>query len=455
MAGLEIYKNRFFENVDIAPLALFRVAFGFLLAAEGFGAILTGWVARAYIIPKHTFVFIPFDFLSPLPGNGMYYYFFIMGLFGLMIMLGWKYRIAAIGYFLLWSGAYLMQKTNYNNHYYLMVLLTFILIFLPANRSFSLDAKYNPKIRSNVCIRGIIWVFILQSAIFYMYASVAKWNTDWVGYNSVEQLFLSKYDYPGLGPLLSQHWFQIIISWGGIVFDFFVVPALLWRKTRKYAVFAAFFFHLFNSVVFQIGVFPYMALALLLFFYNGRELRTFLNRKRNIYPKYEKSNDVQISTSNQKMILIAFTVWFAIQLILPIRHHFIEGDVNWTEEGHRMSWRMMLRTKQGRMHINVIDNETGQRKVVHALDYLTPKQYVRVATHPDMMWQFVQILKKEYAGQDISIFIRGWVTLNGGKAYPLFKSDYDMAHVDWDHFRHAEWIWPYPGANIEDMRSAK
>lgn len=155
------------------------------------------------------------------------------------------------------------------------------------------------------------------------------------------------------------------------------------------------------------------------------------------------------------MILIAFTVWFAIQLILPIRHHFIEGDVNWTEEGHRMSWRMMLRTKQGRMHINVIDNETGQRKVVHALDYLTPKQYVRVATHPDMMWQFVQILKKEYAGQDISIFIRGWVTLNGGKAYPLFKSDYDMAHVDWDHFRHAEWIWPYPGANIEDMRSAK
>ncbi len=455
MAGLATFKSKFFEEVDIAPLVLFRAAFGFLLAAEGFGAILTGWVERAYIIPKHTFVFIPFDFLSPLPGNGMYFYFIVMGCAGLMIMLGWKYRIGAIMYFLLWSGAYLMQKTNYNNHYYLMVLLTFVIIFIPANRSFSLDAKLNPNIRSNTCYRGIIWFFIGMCAIFYMYASVAKWNTDWVGYNSVEQLFLSKYDYPVLGPLLQKFWFQKLISWGGIVFDFLVVPALLWKVTRKWAVLAAFIFHIFNSIVFQIGVFPYMALAFLLFFYSGEELRSFLNRRRKIIPLYSSPNSFTISDTWKNVILMVVSIWFIIQLLLPLRHHLFEGDVNWTEEGHRMSWRMMLRTKQGRMNVSIIDHETGKKRQVDALQYLTPKQYVRVATHPDMMWQFIQILKREYDDKDISIFINGWVTLNGGKAYPLYKSDYDMADAEWNHFKHADWIWPYPGANLEDKSSTE
>lgn len=36
---LNIYKN-----IDNSPLILFRILFGFLVAAESFGAILTGWV---------------------------------------------------------------------------------------------------------------------------------------------------------------------------------------------------------------------------------------------------------------------------------------------------------------------------------------------------------------------------------------------------------------------------
>ena len=63
-----------FTQIDNSALIIFRVFFGFLIAAESFGAILTGWVRRTLVEPLFTFNFIGFDFLQPLPGNGMYYY---------------------------------------------------------------------------------------------------------------------------------------------------------------------------------------------------------------------------------------------------------------------------------------------------------------------------------------------------------------------------------------------
>ena len=50
------------------------MAFGLLIAVESFGALLTGWVKRAFIDPEFTFTFIGFEWLQPLPGNGMYWY---------------------------------------------------------------------------------------------------------------------------------------------------------------------------------------------------------------------------------------------------------------------------------------------------------------------------------------------------------------------------------------------
>ena len=55
--------QRQFEEVDNAPLVLFRMFFGFLLFAESFGAILTGWVRRTLVEPEFTFTIIGFEWL--------------------------------------------------------------------------------------------------------------------------------------------------------------------------------------------------------------------------------------------------------------------------------------------------------------------------------------------------------------------------------------------------------
>jgi len=117
--------NRFlFTRTDNASLLIFRIFFGILIACECYGAIVTGWVKNTLIDPKFTFNFIGFEWLQPLPGYGMYIYFFIMGTLGICISLGYKYRFSIISFTILWTGVYLMQKTSYNNHYYLLILIS-------------------------------------------------------------------------------------------------------------------------------------------------------------------------------------------------------------------------------------------------------------------------------------------------------------------------------------------
>ena len=52
------------EYTNNSPLIVFRIFLGFLLAAESFGALLTGWVNRLFVVTKFTFNHIGFDWLQ-------------------------------------------------------------------------------------------------------------------------------------------------------------------------------------------------------------------------------------------------------------------------------------------------------------------------------------------------------------------------------------------------------
>ena len=82
------FENFLFKPADNSPLVLFRAIFGLLITLEAWGAIATGWVYSAFIEPRMTFPFIDFSWLQPLPGYGMYFYFLLMGSFGIMVKIG-------------------------------------------------------------------------------------------------------------------------------------------------------------------------------------------------------------------------------------------------------------------------------------------------------------------------------------------------------------------------------
>ncbi|NNK28846.1 MAG: HTTM domain-containing protein, partial [Flavobacteriaceae bacterium] len=201
-----------FKKIDNSALIVFRVIFGLLLILESVGAILTGWVKRTLIEPEFTFSFIGFEWLQPLPGNGMYFYYLLMGLLGLMVMLGYKYRFAMIAFTILWAGSYFMQKASYNNHYYLLILISGIMALLPANSLYSIDAQKNPNIRQEFMPSWCKWIIVLQLFIVYTYASVAKMYPDWLDLTVAKNLMASKKDYFLIGELLQQRWLHYLLT---------------------------------------------------------------------------------------------------------------------------------------------------------------------------------------------------------------------------------------------------
>ncbi len=163
------FSQRLFQPVDNSPLIIFRIIFGFLLAYNFSTALFNGTIYRDFIQPPFTFTYIGFEFLHPLPGYGMYYYVAAMVILALMIMLGAWYRITIICFTLMWSILYLMQKSGYNNHYYLMVLLCWIMIFMPANRYCSINYKRKALIKEATCPQYCLWIFMAQVTIVYFF----------------------------------------------------------------------------------------------------------------------------------------------------------------------------------------------------------------------------------------------------------------------------------------------
>ena len=431
--------NWLFKHIDNSALVVFRIIFGLLCFLESVGAIFTGWVKRTLIEPNFTFNFIGFEFLQPLPGNGMYYYYAIMGVFGLLIMVGYKYRFSMLAFTIMWSATYLMQKSSYNNHYYLLMLLSGIMVFLPANKYASIDAKLNPETKRSFMPQWCRWVIILQLLIVYTYASLAKLYPDWLDTSVIELLMKGKKDYILIGDFLQQKWLHHVLVYGGILFDGLIIPLLLFKPTRKYAFIASICFHLINSIVFQIGIFPYLSLAFTLFFFPAEIIQKLFLKKKPFY----SSNEITFPKLKTPLI-IGFLIYFIIQIGLPLRHHFIDDDVLWTEEGHRLSWRMMLRVKSGQTTYWVENKDTGKRTYIDLNKYLSSKQKRSASTKPDVMWQFAQRLKQKFKdeGQDVAVYIKSKVSVNGKPYKTLINPDIDIANLKWDVFKHSNWILP-------------
>lgn len=430
--------SRLFKSIDNSPLIIFRIFFGLLFACETFGAILTGWVKNNFIRPEFTFSHIGMEWLQPLPGYGMYFYFCIMGCLSLAVMLGYKYRYSLGALTLLWAGAYFMQKTSYNNHYYLLLLIAFIMLFLPADRYASLDVKQDPALKSLSMPAWCSGVLIFQVAIVYFYATVAKFYPDWLDGTYTGILFSEIKTFPAIEKLFGNTAFHLFIAYAGIAFDGLIVPLLFWKRTRTLAVIASLVFHLFNSFFLKIGIFPYFALSFAVFFYPPETIRSLFFKRK---PVFSEDTEVDSATGKQ-LFLWLFVPYFIIQLVLPLRHWLIQGDVLWTEEAHRLSWRMMLRERTGSVAFRVIDKKTQNRIFYPVEDHLTRRQLDGMSAKPDMIWQMAQKIKSEFLqkGIQVSIYVDCWVSINHNRAQQLIDPKVDLAAAQWDYFWHNDWI---------------
>lgn len=429
-----------FQPIDNAPLIVFRIALGFLITAECWGALVTGWVKRNFVEPQIFLPHIGFEWLEPFAGPWMYGYFGVMGCLGIAIMLGYHYKVSIWSFTVLWFGAFIMQKTSYNNHYYLLWIITLLMGFLPANRYASLDVTSNRQSEQLYMPRWNAWVLMFQMAIVYFFATVSKFYPDWLNGTFTGNLFTDLKDFPILGSLFVKREFHLFIAYAGILFDAIVIPAFLFKKTRNWALLASFIFHLFNAITLKIGIFPFFALSFVVFFYPPETIRNLFLKKKPLLPL-----DTVPPARPSRLLYTFFIFFFALQIALPLRHWFIPGDVLWTEEGHRLSWRMMLREKKGITHFRVVDAQTQEELEFPIAQYATPKQLVFVTSKPDGIWQMAQYIKTHFArqGRKVHVYVDSYVSVNRKNYQRFIDPQTDLAAVPWNYFLANSWILPY------------
>ncbi|MFL1896939.1 HTTM domain-containing protein [Aquimarina sp. 2-A2] len=441
-------KKYFKNNTEAAPLAVFRVFFGIMMFLSIVRFWSYGWIDKLYVQPKFFFSYYGFEFVQPI-GHLTYVVFALCGLSAIFVALGYKYRLAILLFFLSFTYIELMDKTTYLNHYYFISVLSFLMIFLPANAYYSLDAK-----RRGISFQKIpqwtIDSIKLLLIIVYLYAGLAKLNSDWLVNAMPLKIWLpSKYDIPVLGYLMHQEWIHYFFSYSGAIYDLSIPFLLMYKRTRVFAFMLVVIFHVLTRVLFPIGMFPYIMIVSTLVFFDSNfhhRILKVLSRIFRIRKHFFDSGMTLKFKSKQKEIVLSFlSLFFVIQLFLPFRYVFYPGELFWTEEGYRFSWRVMLMEKAGYANFKIVDGKTGKRFYVDNDDFLTSFQQKQMATQPDFILQYAHFLKEHFESdghQNVEVYVESYVALNGRLSSQYIDPTVDLGKQK-ESFKHKNWIIPF------------
>lgn len=435
-------KRRAFAPVDNASLIFFRIAFGLLMFWEACRYFQHGWIGPLWLQPKMLFKYYGFSWVQPWPGDWLCYHWGLLGLLGLCIAAGLFYRIACVLFFLGFTYCFLLDQSTYLNHFYLVCLFSFLLIFLPLNRALSIDAWLGPRLRAQTAPAWTVWLLRFQMGVVYFFGGVAKISPDWMRGEPIRSWMARRTDFPVLGQFFREEWAVYAVTYGGLLLDLLIVPALLWRRTRIAALCAAVAFHLVNARLFQIGIFPWLALAATLLFLSPDWPRRLL---QHLGPSSVSQQPSTPSPSaNATLVLTLLGLYAAIQLLVPLRHLLYPGRVDWTYEGHRFSWRMKLHDRNARARFYVIDDNSNRTTEVNPRAFLSPRQAGKMAARPDMILQFAHFLAEKLpptGPKAPRVEARVFVSLNGREPQLFVNQNVDLA-AEPRSLRHAHWILP-------------
>ena len=453
--------NKLFQPIDIAPLVFFRAVFGILGFADIAGVWIYYHLYKGYFNPDNfQFKYMGFEWVPVLPEPFMSLFFLITLAAAVFVVLGKNYRISALIFAVSFTWQFFLEKALYLNHGYLYCWISWVMVFLPANRQWSVDVIKNPELKSDTVGRWSLWILPFLMGMVYFYGGIAKINTDWLNGKPLDIWLQNVKDMPLLGAVWANKYTPYIMAWSGMLLDLTAAFFLLFKKTRKWILGFILFFHLTNTLIFQIGIFPWLSITLSLLYFPPSDFRKwflFLKNKIKILEKAEqwwerispaKADILQKTTPAylQKTVIVFLSIIILTHLALPLRHHLFKGNVAWTEEGHRYSWRMMLRSKRGYGDFTIKNNNTGEATKIKLHDYLTDRQREKLLTHPDMIWQFVQHLIKtwkEKGEENIEIYANINVRLNGRRPQPFIDPEVDLSKATWHFFKTTEWVMPF------------
>lgn len=192
------------------------------------------------------------------------------------------------------------------------------------------------------------FVIKFQYYILYTLAGVYKMSPEWLSGYSMANLG-HHWVFTPFRLLLGIAWTDLlIIHWFGCIFDLTVAFWLTHKRTRIVATAFAISFHLMNSRLFTIGMFPWVCLLHLPLFYAvdwPRRLQRMLAKgsggggveRENSQTTFSSQEEPAATKkgmeikSRHRRTTILLVVYMSLQLFLPNSHFITKGYNNWTK----------------------------------------------------------------------------------------------------------------------------
>ncbi len=419
--------SRLFEPADGRSLAGFRIAFGGVMSLAMVRFLIKGTAEGKFYRAVWHFSYPGLEWLKPLPRPGMDILAGLLALLALSLSAGFRPRISALLFGLGFTWLHLIDQTNYLNHYYLVSLVALLLAFLPSGAAWSIDNHLAGRPQTGFVPFWSVAILRFQLGCVYTFGGIAKLGHDWlIRAEPVTAWLRENRHLPVLGPLLQTPGAAPAMSWAGLLFDLSVPWLLLARRTRPFAYGLVVVFHLLTHLLFPIGIFPLLMIVLTpVFFEPDWPERWFRGASTASVPAEQPPR-------NSRFILAALGLYAAVQILVPLRSLLRPGNVLWTENGIRFSWKVMVAEKTGLAEFTVTDRETGRAKTVNPAAELTPEQVRYMAIDPWMILAYARHAGAREAaatGHPVSVTVDSWAALNGRPAGRFVRPDVDLMEI--------------------------
>ncbi|MFM2355021.1 MAG: hypothetical protein RLZZ528_757, partial [Pseudomonadota bacterium] len=343
------WRARLSLPVSAQSLAVIRIVFGAILLWDCFRYISAERIRRYYVDVEMTFPYFGLDFIQPLPEPLIHWAWWLVGLSSFLVMIGLFYRVAIVTFIVTFGYFFLLDRTQYLNHNYMVLLYAFLLALSPAHRMWSLDARLWPAIASTVIPYWPVAAIRLQTEIILIYAGIVKITDDWL---RGEPLRIWTHEAIGrvwIAPIFQWDWVVMAAAIGTIMLHVFGAPLLLWNRTRIWIFLIYCTFHVSNAIFFNIGIFPWLTIAITTIFFapdwpERLAVRAFGGQVAAPSPLRQALGFSRIPTA----LMTVLALWFAVQIALPMRQVLFPTAVGWTGDGHRFSWRMRIYDRRAR-----------------------------------------------------------------------------------------------------------
>lgn len=420
-------------------LGLFRILFGLLMAVQVGSELFSGSAIPRYSDTFYHFKYPFFTWVVSLPETWVQAYMWFGLITSVLISLGLLYRLASIGFFLFFLHSFLVDVSFYNNHYYAIVLFAGIMSLSGANRTFSID-----KLIFNLKGKAGSWASILlrfQFIVIYFYGGLSKlFNEGWLNNSSTEEML--KGSLSDLGTTLTDDTLILaagVLTIGGILFDLLIGFGLIYRKTFLISAFLALGFNAINSVIFTIGIFPFLMMgSLILFVPTDYSTKFFGAEKEGSEPK---------KTWRTQTIALTCGAFIGVQLLVPFRWMLLDVDPMWTGQGHLFSWNMKPGTKSIDCMFRIEDRKTKVSYEIDPHEYLSQPAYLALGKYPWVAPQFAKEVRSKadkWLIAEPSVKANLLVSFNRGPYYYVIDPNADLAEASYHPYSLNPWLVAYP-----------